>query len=450
MSSPRPSTTATGSTADSRSASPLAWTKDVGFKVGTNDIPLSLLCLAFGPLVNAASLATVAAMLVLACVAWIISRSEGLPVVATSIRALAVIAPFLAWMLASTIWSLDSSASVVVMLRVAVLFAAGCVLATSFALLPLDRLRSSLIAMALGLTAAAAFVAGDLALGGHLALFLHGPRPAGVDPALAYGRAATLNAILVVPLLVGLWRLGAFRLGAAYAVLTTAAILATSSLSAKTALAVGLLTLAVVLILPQLRWVLLALLSLAAVTLPLLFPMPLNAEAACWLANHKPSALHRLEIWGFVAEHIKQRPIAGWGLDAARRLPGGASQVIIHHCDAADQPDGIALSSETLPLHSHNAVLQVWLELGGVGVVLGFGPLIFVMWRAFHSVAWRARLPQAMIAGTTTAAISVGFVGFGIWQEWFISGLFVATAFVIVTARLSAVPARVAPLPGSE
>jgi hypothetical protein len=41
---------------------------------------------------------------------------------------------------------------------------------------------------------------------------------------------------------------------------------------------------------------------------------------------HGPSTLHRSEIWSFVAEHTKQRLIAGWGLNAARRLPGGASQ----------------------------------------------------------------------------------------------------------------------------
>jgi O-antigen ligase len=58
----------------------------------------------------------------------------------------------------------------------------------------------------------------------------------------------------------------------------------------------------------------------------MMFPVPLDPEATCWLANHKPSALHRLEIWSFVAEHIKERPIAGWSLDAARRLPGGSAQ----------------------------------------------------------------------------------------------------------------------------
>jgi exopolysaccharide production protein ExoQ len=450
MSSSRSSTTATRSTADCRWASLLSRVRLAGVKVSSKDIPLSLLCLAFGPLLYAAWLGTVAAMLVLACVALIVSRHDGLPIVPKSVRALMIVVPLLAWMLASAIWSLDGKASAVVTLRVAVLLSGGFVLVTSFALLPPDRLRLPLIASALGLSAASAVVAGDLALGGHLALFLHGPRPDGTDPALAYGRAATLNAILMVPVLVGLLRLGAFRLAAAYALLTAIAILQTSSLSAKTAFAAGLLTLAVVLILPQLRWVVLALLSLAVVTLPLLFPLPLNAEVTCWLANHKPSALHRLEIWSFVAEHIEQRPIAGWGLDAARRLPGGTSKLIIHHCDAADRPDGVALSSETLPLHSHNAILQVWLELGGIGVVLGFGPLIFAFWQAFRAPAWDSRPAQAMIAGTITAAILIGLVGFGIWQEWFLSGLFIAAAFVVLAARQLAAPAGDTLLPGAE
>ena len=446
MSSSKPSTTPSGSTVDCRWASPLSRAKVAGLKVDSKDIPLSLACLTFGPLVYAASLGTVAAMLVLAFLSLVLSHQHELPIAARSIRALAFIVPFLAWMLASSVWSLDSEAAATVMLRVTALVSGGIVLVTSFALLPLETLRTPLLATALGFSVAGVVVAVDLALGGRFALFLHGPQPAGIDPALAYGRASTLNAIFMVPLLVGLWRSGAPRLAAACAFLTTIAMLETSSLSAKTALAAGLLTLAAVFMLPQLRWVVLALLGLATVTLPLLFPVPLNAEATCWLADNKPSALHRLEIWSFVAEHIRQRPIAGWGLDAARRLPGGSSQVIIHHCDTANRPDGIALSSETLPLHSHNAVLQVWLELGGIGVALGFGPLLFTIWQAFRTSAWRCRTAQAMISGTAIAAVSVGLVSFGIWQEWFLSGLFVAAAFVVLAARQSAAAARVTPV----
>ena len=440
MNSSGPSIIATGSTPNLRWASLLSRISPTsGPEAIGKDIPLSLLCLSFGPLIYAASLGTVTAMLLLAAVTLIVPRPSSVPIIVKSIRALAAVAPLLVWMLASATWSLDGEASAGLTLRLAVLFSAGTLLVTSFGFLPLERLHRPLMALALGLSAAGATIAVDLVLGGHLARFLHGSPRDGIDPALAYGRAATLNAILLVPVLVGLLRLGAPRLAAGYGLFATVAILETSSLSAKTALAASLLTLAAVLILPKLRWVGLALLGFAAVAFPLMFPVPLNAEATCWLANHKPSALHRLEIWSFVAERIEQRPIAGWGLDAARRLPGGTTQVMIHHCDAAEQPDGVVLSSEILPLHPHNGILQIWLELGGIGICLSFGPLILLIRHAFRIPAWRARLVQAMIAGSAAAAVSVGLVSFGIWQEWFVSGLFVAAAFVVLAARQSTV-----------
>jgi exopolysaccharide production protein ExoQ len=438
MTSSRPSTTAAEAAGVCRRASLLARAEVAGLKHHAKDITFSLLCLSFGPLIYAASLATVVVMLVLTCGVLIVSRQDSVAILVRSIRALVAFAPLLVWMLASAAWSLDGAASVEVALRVAVLFLSGTLLVTSFALLPIEQLRRPLIAVALGFSGAAVVVVVDLELGGHLARFLHEPRLNGVDPALGYGRAATLHATLLAPVLVGLLRLGFPRLAVGFALLAAAAILETSSLSAKTALAASLLVLTAVWLLPRLRWIEFGVFAFAVVALPLIFPLPLGAEATCWLADHKASAAHRLEIWSFVAEHIRQRPIAGWGLDAARRLPGGTAQVIIHHCDDADRPDGIALSSQALPLHPHNAVLQVWLELGGVGVALGFGPLIFAIWHAFRSPVWRTRPAQAMIAATVAAAVSVGLISFGIWQEWFLSGLFIAAAFAVLSARQSA------------
>ena len=437
MTSSRRSTATAEAAAVCRRASLLARAKVAGLHDNARDTALSILCLCLGPLVYAASLATVAAMLVLTMVTLIVSRQDSVSIILRSIRALVAFAPLLVWMLASAAWSLDSAASVEVTLRVAVLFLSGTLLITSFALLPLEQLRRPLMAVALGFSAAAMVVVVDLGMGGHLARFLHAPRLNGVDPALGYGRAATLHATLLAPVLVGLVRLGFSRLAVGFGLLAAAAILETSSLSAKTALAASLLVLVAVWLLPRLRWIEFGVFGFAVVALPLMFPLPLGAEPRCWLADHKPSAAHRLEIWSFVAEHIRQRPIVGWGLDAARRLPGGTAQVIIHHCDEADRPDGIALSSEALPLHPHNAVLQVWLELGGVGVALGFGPLILAIWHAFRSPAWRTRSVQAMIAATVAAAVSVGLISFGIWQEWFLSGLFIAAAFVVLSARQS-------------
>ena len=107
MSSSRPSTTVTGSTADCRWKSPLPRAKAVGLKISSKDIPLNLLCLTFGPLLYGASLGTVAAILIFPFVAIIVSHHDGLPIVARSIRAFARVVPLLALMLSSTAWSLD-------------------------------------------------------------------------------------------------------------------------------------------------------------------------------------------------------------------------------------------------------------------------------------------------------------------------------------------------------
>jgi O-Antigen ligase len=435
MDSPRPSMIAAGST---------ALLSRARRRVVDQNLLLSLLCLAFGPLIYAAWLGTVAAMLVLACVAFILPRRGRLPIVAASLRAFACFGPLLAWMLASAAWSLNREASLVLMLRLAGVFAAGTVLVASVGRLPLESLRRPLVASALGFSAAAVVVVVDLELGGHLARFLHAPRLDGYDPSIAYERGATLHAISLLPISVGLLQMGRPFLAACCALFGAAAILATSSLSAKLALTAGLAAFAAVAIVPRLRWAGLATLVVAALALPLAFPLTLDAAATCWLANDKPSALHRLDIWSFVTAHITERPIVGWGLDASRRLPGGTAPVVIHRCDAADRPDGVALSSQILPLHPHDAILQVWLELGGIGAALGFAPLAFFIRRAFRNPAWQGRRVQAMIAGTIAAATSVGLVSFGIWQEWFLSGLFVAAAFVVVAARqLPAAPQRV-------
>ncbi len=440
MNSFRPSPS-TVSAADRRYTPLLPRAKGIDFQDDAHDSPLSLLCLFFGPLIYAASLATVAAILALTCAALIVSRADGVSILARSIRPLAAFAPLLVWMLVSATWSLDSLASVEVTWRVAALFLSGTLLVTSFAQLPLEQLQRPLIAVALGLSGAAAVVVVDLKLGGHLARYLYAPRLDGVDPALGYGRAATLHAILFAPVLIGLLRLRFRGLAVGFALLAAAAIMESSSLSAKTALTASLLVLVVVWLLPQLRWLGPGVFGFAVIALPLLFPLPLGVEATCWLADNKASAAHRLEIWSFVAEHIRQRPVAGWGLDAARRLPGGTTPVVIHHCDDADRPDGIALSNQALPLHPHNAVLQVWLELGGVGVALGFGPIIFGIWRALRNPAWRTKPAQAAIAATTAAAVAVGLVSFGVWQEWFLSGLFIAVAFMVICVRQSAAEA---------
>ena len=91
----------------------------------------------------------------------------------------------------------------------------------------------------------------------------------------------------------------------------------------------------------------------APLTLPALDRLPGLLTAADAI---KGSAGHRLLIWSFVGERIAERPLLGWGLDASRAIPGGKEEI---------RP-GLT----RLPLHPHNAALQVWLELGMPGALL--------------------------------------------------------------------------------
>ena len=107
---------------------------------------------------------------------------------------------------------------------------------------------------------------------------------------------------------------------------------------------------------------------LVIITAPLTFArlerLPALAETADAV---KLSAGHRLLIWSFAGDRIAERPLAGWGLDSSRTIPGGR--------------DPIRPGETWMPLHPHNAPLQLWLELGVPGAVL-FALLVALAWYA--------------------------------------------------------------------
>jgi exopolysaccharide production protein ExoQ len=401
---------------------------------------LSALCLGFGPLIYVSARGAVAAMLLLAVAALVSSPFPARAVLKRAGCRMAPLVPVFLWMLVSAFWSPDSRDTVSLALRLAGLALAGVILVGQCLDLPPERLRRPVMALAIGLTIGAGAVAIDLPLGGHLGSALHPPAPEHYDPALFYARAATLHAIFVIPLLMALIRLRALPLGLLHTAVTTIALFETASLSAKVSLSIGLAIFLAVYALPRLRWFGLALLALAAAATPFAFPLNFGAATACWLTAHKPSALHRVMIWNFVTAYIDQRPVVGWGLDASRQLPGGKTPVELRVCPPAADAGRVALSSDILPLHPHNAILQVWVELGGIGALFGFGPLFGAVGRAFRRRAWQGRATQAMFTASIASALSVSLVSFGIWQEWFLAGLFIAAGLAMLAARLPAAP----------
>lgn len=104
----------------------------------------------------------------------------------------------------------------------------------------------------------------------------------------------------------------------------------------------------------------------------------------------------RLDIWRFTAARILERPFFGWGLDASRTF---APQV---------------------PLHTHDAALQIWLELGAVGTALA---ALFWLWlaRRIDVLEARDRGVAAASAACASAYLTIGALSFGVWQEWWLA-----------------------------
>ena len=128
----------------------------------------------------------------------------------------------------------------------------------------------------------------------------------------------------------------------------------------------------------------------------------------------RPSWLHRLYIWDFVLSRIKEAPYFGWGLDTSRFF--SSHSVTLSH---PAQTESAPLFVHLLPLHPHNAFLQMWLEGGMLGaclLALFLGSLSHLLKKMSSSDEERA-----ILGGAFLTFFIPFYVSFGIWQTWWIA-----------------------------
>lgn len=165
----------------------------------------------------------------------------------------------------------------------------------------------------------------------------------------------------------------------------------------------------------------LAVLIMAA---PLLPQTILKPDVATPITRHlttKFSFYHRLHIYAFVASKIGERPLLGWGFDGAR------------HRTFADQKrphlQNPQYDMALVPIHPHNAALQVWLELGVVGAILLTLIAAFFPWSMVRGCR-PGPGPWPFALGATISAVISALASFGLWQHWWLSALWLAALIV--------------------
>ena len=141
-----------------------------------------------------------------------------------------------------------------------------------------------------------------------------------------------------------------------------------------------------------------------------------------------PSALHRLSIWNTAAERLKEKPILGIGMNATRSLYGDKDKILREYY--ADVPDKKWSNIfEPIPLHVHNGVLQIWLELGIGGAIL-LGAIILSLIRLILDNCQNPIWTAASL-GLITSAIVIFSLSFGPWQSWWQATLWLSGGFMV-------------------
>ena len=174
-----------------------------------------------------------------------------------------------------------------------------------------------------------------------------------------------------------------------------------------------------------------AMVALAILAMPLLVGLIPHIPSA----NLPLSAVHRLVIWDFAAKRIAEKPITGWGLEASRAMPGGRARPDAATLDqlnikAPAQREFLANPHvEVMPLHPHNGALQLWLELGGIGALIGAALVL-----ALGVAASRSAAP-AVGAGMLASAAVTGMLSFGLWQAWWVASLLLAMVALMLVPR---------------
>ena len=139
-----------------------------------------------------------------------------------------------------------------------------------------------------------------------------------------------------------------------------------------------------------------------------------------------PSIVHRTLIWRFVSDAIAEKPLFGWGMNGSRHVPGGDEKILLN-------AGGMKKRFERLPLHPHDSILQVWLELGAVGAVLygAMGAAAFMLLGRLKT----SPSTGALLLGCLTAAFVMMGGSFSIWSNWWLASMGIVTVITFFIVR---------------
>ena len=123
--------------------------------------------------------------------------------------------------------------------------------------------------------------------------------------------------------------------------------------------------------------------------------------------------IHRRVIWSFSKQKILENPLLGHGMFSSRAI--GDQHKIKNH-------NNKMLSA--IPLHPHNSILQLWLELGIIGIILFY----IILSNIINKIYEIKKINSKYAAFSLVSLFQIFLIGqfsYGFWQTWWISIIFI-------------------------
>ncbi|MBL6621986.1 MAG: O-antigen ligase family protein [Rickettsiales bacterium] len=134
-----------------------------------------------------------------------------------------------------------------------------------------------------------------------------------------------------------------------------------------------------------------------------------------------PSQIARLCMWQYIGKLVLDKPIIGYGFNSSRYLTDEEEGCVIP-VDEAKYNDDLT-SNFGIYMHPHNIFLQSLLEMG----IIGFSLFFLLFLSVIFNVSKIKNLNlQRIYLVVFLSYIFIGLIGYGIWQNWFISALLLA------------------------
>ncbi len=161
----------------------------------------------------------------------------------------------------------------------------------------------------------------------------------------------------------------------------------------------------------------LCVLFLICSSLMVIFAFKIDALEVAQKTEFLPlSAKHRLFIWNFVAKNSNDHPILGIGFNASRQFPVEETEIV----------ELFGNKLHPLPLHPHNNIMQVYFELGMIGLLLYLSlacKYILIIGKNYNSSNPVCKDLICCLYACFSVYFIIAMISYNVWQSWWIASI---------------------------